>query len=77
MDAEGLKKWGIAAGVRAAKTAAQTGVVLIGADIVNIVTLDWSYILGCMAAAAVLSVLTSIAGIPEVEEGTSPLKKGE
>lgn len=77
MDAEGLKKWGIAAGVRAAKTAAQTGVVLIGADVVNIVTLDWSYIIGCMAAAAVLSLLTSIAGVPEVEEGTSPLKKGE
>lgn len=77
MDAEGLKKWGIAAGVRAAKTAAQTGVVLIGADIVNIATLDWPYILGCMAAAAVLSLLTSVAGVPEVEEGTSPLKKGE
>lgn len=77
MDAEGLKQWGIAAGVRALKTAAQTAVVLIGSDMVNIVTLDWPYIVGCVATAAVLSVLTSVAGVPEVDEGTSPLKKGE
>lgn len=75
MDAEGVKKWGIAAGVRAVKTAAQVGVVLVGSDIVSITALDWPYIVGCMAAAALLSILTSIAGVPEVEEGTSPLKK--
>lgn len=77
MEAEGLKKWSIAACVRALKTAAQTAVVLIGTHIVNIVSLDWQYILGCAAAAAVLSLLTSVAGVPEVDEGASPLKKGE
>ena len=61
------------AGVRALKTAAQFGVVLIGSDMVNIVTLDWPYILGCMASGAVVSILTSLAGIPEVDEGKSPL----
>lgn len=61
------KAWLKAAGIRAAKTAAQIGVVLIGSDIVSITSLDWPYIVGCMAAGAVLSLLTSVAGIPEAE----------
>ena len=64
-----------AAGIRAIKTAAQFGVVLIGSDMVNIVTLDWPYILGCMASGAVVSLPTSLAGIPEVDDGASPLGK--
>lgn len=68
-----MKEWLKAAGIRAVKTAAQVGVVLIGSDVVNIVSLDWPYILGCMAAAAVLSMLTSIAGIPEANGGASPI----
>ena len=68
-----MKEWLKAAGIRAAKTAAQVGVVLIGSDVVNIVSLDWPYILGCMAAAAVLSMLTSVAGIPEANDGASPI----
>jgi len=67
-----VKFWKCAC-VRAIKTAAQFGVVLIGSDMVNIVTLDWPYILGCMASGAVVSILTSLAGIPEVDEGKSPL----
>ena len=72
---ENIKQWAIAAGIRAIKTAAQTGVVLIGTDVLNIVSLDWTYILGCAAGAAVLSILTSIAGIPEVDDGASPIVK--
>lgn len=68
---KGTRKWARAAAVRAAKTAAQVGVVLIGSDIVSIVELDWLYILGAMAAAAALSALTSVAGIPEVDDGSS------
>lgn len=64
---ESTKLWWKAAGVRAIKTAAQFGVVLVGSDMVNIVTLDWPYILGCMASGAVVSLLTSLAGLPEVE----------
>ncbi len=64
---ESTKRWWKAAGVRAVKTAAQFGVVLIGSDMVNIVTLDWPYILGCMASGAVVSLLTSLAGLPEVD----------
>lgn len=64
---ESTKLWWKAAGIRAIKTAAQFGVVLVGSDMVNIVTLDWPYILGCMASGAVVSLLTSLAGLPEVE----------
>ena len=64
---ESTKRWWKAAGIRAIKTAAQFGVVLIGSDMVNIVTLDWPYILGCMASGAVVSLLTSLAGLPEVD----------
>lgn len=64
---ESTKRWWKAAGVRAVKTAAQFGVVLIGSDMVNIVSLDWPYILGCMASGAVVSLLTSLAGLPELD----------
>ena len=66
-----MKEWAVAAAVRGIKTAAQVGVILVGSDIVNIVTLDWPYIIGCMAGGFVLSMLTSVAGIPEVDNGAS------
>lgn len=68
-----MKEWLCASVVRAAKTAAQVGVLLIGTDIFNIVALDWPYIIGCMAGGFVLSMLTSVAGIPEVNGGESPI----
>lgn len=61
------REWAKAAGIRALKTAAQFGIVLVGSDIKNIATLDWPNILGCMAAGAVVSMLTSVAGLPEVQ----------
>lgn len=75
MTKDGIKKWCIAACVRAVKTGAQAIVTLVGTDMVNIVQLDWLQILGITATMMVLSVCTSIAGVPEVEEGTSPLSK--
>lgn len=71
---EKLKNWAIAALIRAIKSAAQAGVMLIGSDAVNIVSLDWPLILGGMATMAVLSILTSLAGLPEVGEGASVAK---
>ena len=68
-----MRQWLKAACIRGVKTAAQVGVLLIGSDVFDIVSLDWPYILGCMAGGFVLSMLTSIAGIPEVDAGTSPL----
>lgn len=50
-----------AAAERAIKTAAQAAVVLIGADMVDVLTLDWVHVASLSAGAAVVSVLTSIA----------------
>lgn len=60
-----MKDWMKAAAVRAVKTGAQAAVTLIGADMVSIVSLDWMQILGCTATMMVVSVLTSLAGLPE------------
>ena len=61
------KKWIKAAAVRAVKTMAQTAVSLI--NVGNLITeLDWVSIIGISATAGVVSMLTSVAGLPEVEE---------
>lgn len=59
--------WSKKAGIRAIKTMAQSALTLVGSDMVNIVSLDWKYILGACATMGVISLLTSIVGIPEEE----------
>ena len=61
------KQWWRAAGVRAIKTAAQTAVALIGTGAVGFTDLDWVRIASVAGVAAVLSLLTSVAGLPEVQ----------
>lgn len=61
------KKWLKCAGVRAVKTAAQTAVALIPAA-VSINAVDWRTVIGTAALAGVVSLLTSIAGLPECKE---------
>lgn len=60
-------KWIKAAGVRAIKTVAQTGAATIGAATV-LSDVDWRMFLSASALAGVLSLLTSVIGIPEVTE---------
>ena len=60
------KKWLKAAGVRAVKTMAQTAVALIGTTLV-ISEVDWMTVASASVLAGLLSILTSIAGLPEVE----------
>ena len=60
------KKWLKAAGVRAVKTMAQTAVSLI--TVGNMVTeMDWLSIISISITAGIVSILTSIAGLPELE----------
>ena len=59
------KKWIKAAGVRAVKTVAQTAVATIGTAAV-LGAVDWTMVASASALAGILSLLTSIAGIPEV-----------
>lgn len=60
-------KWWKAAGVRALKTVAQAAVALIPAA-ATIAQVDWKTVLGTAALAGLVSLLTSLAGLPEVEE---------
>lgn len=60
------KKWFYAAGVRAIKTVAQTAVATIGTAAV-MGAVDWKMVLSAAALAGVLSLLTSVAGLPEVK----------
>lgn len=55
---------------RALKTAAQTAVVLIGADSFDVITADWAALVSLSAGAAIVSVLTSVASLPVGEPGT-------
>lgn len=61
------KKWMKAAEVRAVKTVAQTAVALIPAA-VSINAVDWTMVIGTAALAGVVSLLTSVAGLPECKE---------
>ena len=62
------RKWWKAAGIRAVKTFAQTAIAMIPIA-VSIAQVDWINVLGTAALAGVCSIMTSIAGLPEVGDG--------
>lgn len=62
------KKWAKAAGIRAIKTVAQTAVGMLTGDMIGIVDVDWLRVLSVAALAGVASILTSLAGLPEVKQ---------
>lgn len=64
------KEWFIAALIRALRTLAQTAVATIGSSAV-LSAVDWKMVASASVLAAILSLLTSLAGLPEVE----PAKK--
>lgn len=59
-------KWWKAAGIRAVKTICQTAVATIGSSVV-ISQVDWKVVLSASLLAGILSMLTSVAGLPEVD----------
>ena len=61
------KQWWNAAAVRAVKTIAQTAVASIGTSAL-ISTVDWKVVVSASLVSGILSVLTSLAGLPEVSE---------
>ncbi len=61
------KKWWKAAGVRAIKTVAQTAAATIGTSVV-MAEVNWAVVASASVLAGILSLLTSVAGLPEVEE---------
>lgn len=62
-----LKKWIKAAGIRAIKTVAQTAVATIGTSAV-LGDVNWVMVASASVLAGILSLLTSVAGLPELEE---------
>mgnify|MGYP002621700506 CR=1 FL=1 len=61
------KRWWKAAGIRAIKTVAQTAVALLGVGTV-LSDIDWLQVLSASVLAGILSLLTSVGGLPEVDE---------
>jgi hypothetical protein len=70
-----IKQWAKAAAVRSVKTAAQSAVAIIGTS-TAMGGVDWALCGSAALLAGILSVLTSVAGIPEVGDGASVGKLG-
>lgn len=62
-----FKEWAKAAGIRAVKTVAQTFVATIGTSAV-LSAVDWKMVISASVLAGILSIATSVAGLPEVKE---------
>lgn len=60
-------KWAKAAAVRALKTIAQTAVATIGTSAM-MASVNWKIVISASLLAGILSVLTSLAGLPEISE---------
>lgn len=67
---EKLKKWIKAAGIRAIRTFAQTALALIPAG-VTIEEVGWKVVISTSILSGILSLLTSISGLPELENERS------
>lgn len=67
MNMRDWKKWAKAAGVRAVKTVAQTAVATIGTS-AAMGEVNWLLVASASALSGVVSLLTSVAGLPELEE---------
>ena len=63
--------WVRAALIRAIKTMAQAAIGVLGTGAIGLMQADWANVLSVALMGGVLSVLTSIAGIPEVDDGSS------
>lgn len=68
------KKWWRCAGIRAGKTAAQVALSMltVGQAVIDV---NWLNVISVAAVSAVISILTSIGGLPEVREGGKEVQK--
>ena len=67
MNKTNWKRWLLAAGVRSIKTVAQTAVGVIGSTAL-FTEVNWAVVGSAALLAGVLSLLTSVAGLPELKE---------
>jgi len=68
MDQLKNKKWWKAAGTRCIKTVAQSALALIGTNAIGVTDVNWVAVASAAALAGVVSLLTSLAGLPEVDQ---------
>lgn len=61
------KEWAKAAGIRAIRTMAQAAIATIGTA-VAMGSVDWKFVLSASVLSGILSLLTSVAGLPEVDD---------
>ena len=61
--------WLKAAGIRAIKTVAQTAVGMLSGEMLGIMDADWMAVASVSAMAGIVSLLTSITGLPELKSG--------
>lgn len=59
--------WLRAAGVRAAKTTAQAAVSMLSGNMIGVMDVDWLAVLSVSIMAGIVSLLTSVAGLPELK----------
>ena len=69
MNKANFLNWLKAAGVRTIKTMAETAIALIGTNTMGITEIDWIGVLSACALSGVVTILTCVAGLPEVKEG--------
>ena len=62
-DSVNTRKWMVNAGIRAVKTMAQTAVAVMGTSTV-LSAIDWRMVLSSAIVAGIVSILTSVAGLP-------------
>lgn len=74
MDKAYIKQWLKAAGIRAIKTVAQTAVATIGTS-AAMGDVNWALVGSASLLAGILSLLTSVAGLPEVPDGPGHAKE--
>ena len=67
MKTRNWKDWAVKAGTRAVKTVAQTAIATIGTTAL-LTDVNWTVVVSASALAGLLSLLTSIAGLPELDE---------
>lgn len=63
-----MKQWFKAAGIRAVRTVAQAAIAMIGTSVV-LDEVNWVMAASASALAGILSLLTSVAGLPELKDG--------
>lgn len=70
------KNWLRAASIRAIRTAAQVAIAALPTTAFTLGEVSWGIVASTAIAAAVLSLITSLAGLPECDDGASPFASG-